>query len=397
MAYTWFSFLLAVSALIIISRKSLWVALLTGAAILGFMNLPAKEVLKIFTDTLTDGSILLLAISVGLIPIIGGLLEESGLINRLIDSIWIRVKLFLMIAPAFMGMLIMPGGALLSAPVISKAGGKIPGSDYAALNVWFRHVLVMIYPLAALLPTTKMADLDLYTQVLYLLPGFVLLTFLGYVFLLRSVEQGHSLKGKFNIKKVAPPIIIVLTAPVLHILLISFFSSILPELALLISVCVSLSLGFYFGKIEPAQLFPLVQGVRPWKYFLIIIGMFALLHIFKASDASAAIAAIAFSQTFLIVGVGFFLGFVTGRVQVPVSILLPIFFAKYGTAQMTHLVFTLMFIAVFMGYVFSPVHPCVAVSLEYFKTDIKQFYKRISAPVFITLAIVLFVSIILVG
>jgi len=126
MAYTWFSFLIAVGALIIISRKSLWVALLIGAAILGFMNLPAQQVLKVFFNTITDGSILLLAVSVGIIPIIGGLLEESGLINRLIDSIRIRTRLFLIIAPAFMGMLIMPGGALLSAPVISKAGGKIP-------------------------------------------------------------------------------------------------------------------------------------------------------------------------------------------------------------------------------------------------------------------------------
>ena len=137
--------------------------------------------------------------------------------------------------------------------------------------------------------------------------------------------------------------------------------------------------------------------MKVWKYALIIIGMFLFLNMFQASGTSSAIAAIAFSKTFLIVVIGFILGFATGRVQVPVSILLPIFAAKFNGAGMTHFVFTIIFFSVFIGYVFSPVHPCVSVSLEYFETSLKEFYKKVSIPISIAFIIALTISFIFLG
>jgi len=397
MLYIWVSFLVSLIIMMLIARKNLWLGLLSGALLLGLTNLPISEVLNVITTTITDTSILLLAISVGLIPIIGTLLEESGLINEFINSIRIRSKVFISLAPAFLGMLTMPGGALLSAPIISKAGNdQIKNSTYAAINVWYRHILVMIYPLASLLPTTKMAGLDLYTQVLYLLPAFILLILLGYFFIINNLSSTHLIEGKVNFKKIIKPLLMIILAPVIHITIISTFD-ILSELALFIAVILTLVSGFFISNTRIKKFIPYAKKMRIWKYFLIIIGMFLFLNMFQASDTSSAIAGIVISKTFLIVIIGFFLGFATGRVQVPVSILLPIYFAKYGSESMTHFVFTIMFFSVFIGYVFSPLHPCVSVSIEYFKTSLKSFYKKVALPIFISLAIALIVSFIFLG
>ncbi|MBN2602448.1 MAG: DUF401 family protein, partial [Candidatus Marinimicrobia bacterium] len=159
MSLMWLSFLLAIILLIGIGRKSIWLGLMVSSFVLGILNLSIHQVVSIFTFTITDSSIFLLALAVGIMPIIGGALSESGLIADLIESLNMRSKTFLFIAPAFMGMLTMPGGALLSAPVIATVGKDVTKADYAAINVWFRHILVMIYPLAGLLATTKMAGL----------------------------------------------------------------------------------------------------------------------------------------------------------------------------------------------------------------------------------------------
>jgi len=200
MTFVWFSFLVSITLLILVSRKNIWLGLLLAAFILGILNLSFADVVKLFFSTCTDYSILILALSVGIIPLIGGALERSGLIKNLVQSLNMRSKTFLFIAPAFMGMLSMPGGALLSAPVIASVGKGANKADYVAINIWFRHILVMIYPLAGLLATTKMAQLDLYTEVLYLLPGFLLLTFLGYFYLLRPIADTTSLSGEHNWK-----------------------------------------------------------------------------------------------------------------------------------------------------------------------------------------------------
>jgi len=56
---------------------------------------------------------------------------------------------------------------------------------------------------------------------------------------------------------------------------------------------------------------------------------------------------------------------------------------------MTSPVFALMYFSIFMGYVISPVHPCVSVSLEFFGAQLKDFFKLLIIPVLISLVIAL--------
>ncbi|MCK4339438.1 MAG: DUF401 family protein [Candidatus Cloacimonetes bacterium] len=389
----WLSFLVSLALMIIIARKNLWVGFITGALVLGIFNLSFREVLIEIQNTLTDPSILLLALAVGLIPLIGGALEVSGLMDDLVNNLKMKRKSFLAFGPAFLGMLPMPGGALLSAPLVLRAGLDISDDKYTAINVWFRHVLVLIYPLGALLVTSKMANLSLYVAMLYIIPGFIMMIILGYIFLLRGIHGNLKTSDNIIRKKIFIPVAIILSAPIIHLILMSLFKNIIQEIPLSIGVLTSLILAFCFGKLNWKRIKPISLKMKPWKFFLIIIGMFLFLNMFKASNISKVIADIVFCKSFLVVVIAAFLGFVTGRVQMPFAILLPIYYSKFGVEAITYLVFAVMFFSIFMGYIISPVHPCVSVSIEFFGSTLKDFFKRTILPVAISLFVAFILSI----
>jgi integral membrane protein (TIGR00529 family) len=387
MLLLWFSFVLSLGLMLWIAQRNLWLGLFVGALMLGILNLSVTTLLAAILSVATDPSILLLAMAVGIIPLIGGVLSTTALMDDLISALRIRARYFLILAPAFLGMLPMPGGALLSAPVVARVGNNISSRDYAAINVWFRHVLVMIYPLGGLLATAKMAQMNVYREMVLLIPAFLVMTALGYLFLLRPVDGHLRLNGSANGSKMLIPIMVILIAPVLHLSLMTLLPQMLAEIPLLIGVTCSLLLAMLLGRLKLGDFGALVLKVAPWRYFLIIFGMFTFLRVFERSPLIQVIAGMDFSPTVLVVGVGFLLGALTGRAQLAFSLLLPIYYVKYGADQLTPVAFALMYFAVFMGYVMSPIHPCILVTIEYFKTDLPSFYRRVLVPFGLTFGV----------
>jgi len=391
----WISFFVAIISLLIIARKNLWLGLTVGALVLGLFNLKLPILIKTIILTLTDPEVLLLATAVGTIPLIGGMLQTSGLLNDLVNNLQVKRKVFLGFSPAFMGLLPLPGGALLSAPMLRKAGDDIGGDAYAAINVWFRHILIMIYPLGSLLACSKMAQLDLYKNLIYIFPIFLIFFLIGYIFLLHRIDGKMPSPHKINYLKLIRPIIIIIAAPIVHILISR--SGLKDELSLLIGIGVALTLVILIGKITFKQAISIIKIMKPWKFFLIIIGIFLFLYIFENSDISSEIAKAVFSFQFLVVVLAAFLGFVTGRIQLPVSILLPIFLSKYSTSLLTPPVFALMYSSVFVGYMISPVHPCVSISVEYFKSNFKSFVRKLILPALLCLILLYLASFFFLG
>jgi integral membrane protein (TIGR00529 family) len=374
---------------VILAKRSLWLALISGSVLLGLLNLPLAKLFASIIQTISQPEILLLATAVGLIPLIGGSLKNTGLMDNLVKNLKMNKKLYLMLAPALMGLLPIPGGALLSAPMMHNAGREIKPVDFAVINVWFRHIFILIYPLGALLPCTKMADLEVFTVIPMLIPGFVIFTFLGYFFFLRGINGSTNIGTRIDWYQLSIPLLIIISAPVTYLFLQR--NKIIDELALLIGVAFSLLLTFILGKMHFIDFKKVFFRMRPWNYFMIIIGIFMFLHIFQSTTISKLIADIGFSRNFLIIVLGAFLSLVTGRVQLPVSILVPIYLAAYG--PFTVLPFVLMYFAIYLGYMISPIHPCVTVSLEYFGTNYKDFAWKLLPPTLIGFVISLIAAI----
>jgi len=375
----WIGFALSIILLLVVARRDLALGMAVATLVLAFFTLPMHAFGQALLTTISDPSVLLLALIVGLIPMIGGTMEASGAMERLVSNLRIGVRPFLAFAPAFLGLLPMPGGALLSAPLIERGAGHTPADVKAAANVWFRHVLLIVYPLGpSLIASAKIAGIDVYAAIPYLFAPFALLILVGYVFLLRRAGGRLSQRGAFSLAGLLVPMGIILVAPVLDLVLKRVIDFPVAEIGTAIGVLTSLVFAASIGQVGPRRLRGILLKMKPWKYMLIILAMFAFLNVFTTSGVPEKIAAMTLPPVVLCVVIGVILGLITGRIQAPMSIIVPIYISTYGA--LTPAGFAVTYFAVFLGYILTPIHPCISVSLEYFKTSMGPFLRRMLAP-----------------
>lgn len=395
---TWVTLIISLLLLLVIAQRNLALGMFIAAIFLGLTTLSWGGFFGRVVATFTDPSVLALASLVGIISMIGGILEESGEMENLVRNMRIGKRPFLATSPALLGMLPMPGGALLSAPMVESSAKELDGDTKAVLNVWFRHILYLIYPLGpALIASAKIAGLNVYNTIPYLAPFFLLSTLLGYFFLLREATTDMSYSDSFSLRGLLAPLGVILLAPLVDITLKSIFNFPVTEYPTLIAVSLSFTAALVLSQYGLPELKEVTGKMKPWKYALIVLGMFTFLNVFQASGAPEAIGDLEFPISVLVVGVSFLLGLATGRIQAPASIVFPIFLARQGGGTVPLIAFALVYFSTFVGYAISPIHPCVSVSIEYFNSSIGQYVKKIAAPALISMVVVGVLSVVLLG
>ena len=376
---SWIGFALSIGLLLVISRRNIALGMAIAAVVLALFTLSANEMGRALLAVGRDPSVWLLALVVSAIPIIGGLMERSGEMARLVSNLRIGLRPFLVLAPALVGLLPMPGGTLLSAPMVERGAGHAPQDVKAALNVWFRHTLVPIYPLgAALIASAKIAGYQVYDVIPAMIPVFLVGLALGWVFLLRRVDGQLPRSGPFSWKGLLVPISIILIAPLIDLVL--KYSMVLPyqEIGTAVGVIVSLGLATAVCRPGGRELLQVVRQMRPLKYGGLIVAMLVFLEVFMASGLPDRIAGMTLPPVVLCVLIGFVLGLVTGRTLAPVAIVIPIYLTSFG--ELSTAGFAVAFAASFLGFLLSPIHPCVSVSLEYFGEPLSSYWKRLAVP-----------------
>ena len=163
----WLSFLIVLILILILSKKELGVVLILGSILLGLLT--NVDLIKSSLNVFCELSTILLALSVTLIALLGGIMEESGLILELIKKLRVSNKISLMLSPAIFGLLPVAGGALMSAPIVDQIDPNLSPNKKVSINVWYRHVLLLIYPLSsAILVASSLSGLALYSIIISL-------------------------------------------------------------------------------------------------------------------------------------------------------------------------------------------------------------------------------------
>jgi hypothetical protein len=222
------------------------------------------------------------------------------------------------------------------------------------------------------------------------LPTFFFALILGYIFFIRKVKGSINYTNPFSLKGLLIPLGIILVAPFCDFMLQKMWMLPIKEIATLIGVSFAFVISLAVSRV-PLNLKNIAIKMKPWNFALIIIGMFIFLNIFEASHVAVLIASIPLPPETLCVVAGFILGFATGRVLLPASIILPVYLTM-GT--ITPFIFVVIYTSIFFGYVLSPVHPCVCITLEYFNVPLKNFFRLTAPPVSIIFLIALLISII---
>lgn len=386
-----YSFIIVLILILVFSKYELGIILLIGAILFGL--LAEVNLITVFGTVFLDPSIILLAIAVTLIPILGAIMEESKMMLELIEKLNISKKFALMLSPALFGLLPVAGGALMSAPIVDQVDPELNVNKKVAINIWFRHVFILIYPLSpVLIFLSVITQIPLYTIVLVMLAPSFLMMFLGYIFLIRSIPKTEK-KNHRDLKRAFRNFIPLIIAPLIDLIGRIIWPSVYSELFLVIGLTISLIVGLKFAKFGFNSLFKFAKTMKVWRFPLLIIAMFLFLEIFKEAGVPDQIATFQLSLPLFLM-LSFLLGFSTGRAQLPLTFLIPIFLTQYGLTVFPIFEFVLIYSATFLGYIITPLHPCVAYTYQYFKTNYKNTFKYLFFPTFISFAVMLFLSLI---
>jgi hypothetical protein len=207
----------------------------------------------------------------------------------------------------------------------------------------------------------------------------------GYFTLIKDVSPFSEL-GERDFKRAFHNMLPIIIAPIIDIVIRIGFNPRIPEIFLSIALIFSIGLALRFGKMKISNIKNISKRMKIWRFPLIIFAMFLFLEVFKLSGADNEIASLDLS-VFLLILIGFFLGFATGRIQLPISILIPIYLAQNAIIPMPLLDFIFIYVSISLGYLITPIHPCVTYSTDYFETDFKKVVKILAKPIFISFII----------
>ena len=303
----------------------------------------------------------------------------------------------LVLIPAAIGLVPMPGGALFSAPLVGKTA-ESPDSTAewkAAVNYWFRHILEYWWPLYPVvivtlsiftLPTWKFMLLQIPFTAVSLAAGYFILLRSGKFTLSAGIRQEEESPG---IARVLLPIIIIVLAA---LVLPGLFRKLLPGLnpaswkllAMLAGLVISLGLIWRDRKNLGRRMFADLASKKTVNVFITLAGVM----IFESLLGSSGLIPLAGRELsrghvpigMIIAFLPFLAGLVTGIAVGFAGAAFPIVVGFISAGEVSMQPMAALVLAFSMGYagmMLSPVHLCFLLTVEYFNASLIKVYKYI--------------------
>lgn len=370
-------------------KINIGVAMVLGAVTLGLLrNAGPVDLLQVCRITLLSPITLLLVLSILLLGILGHVLKGTGGMNQMIDSLSSIISDLRLIAatlPAVIGMLTVPGGAVLSAPMCGSVGVKLDVSkeSQAAINLWFRHVLYFMLPLfPSLILAAQISGVPIGRFVLHNFHLTVIGLLCGFIFFFRGRSGGTGRgKNSFHWKKMLAFLRSIM--PLLVILGLVVFADLYFPLAIALGIL--LALANYLPRERSFQAFLLrlktmiLPGIN-LKVAFVIVGILFYKEMLEytavVTDLTGYLLGQGIPVIFLILVVPFLIGMLTGDNSASVGILFPLFMPLLPVKEPAFTAYlAFLYASSTAGHIVSPAHPCFALTKEYFDVEIKGIVK----------------------
>lgn len=384
-------FALSVSIAVILAciykKINIGLTMIAGAVALGLLTgLSPRGFLEVTINGLWNSITIMLIISILLLGVLGHILKATGALGEIIlnlNALVADIRVIAAAMPMLIGMLPVPGGAILSAPLCAEAGTRLKTSPVhqAAINNWFRHVLYFMFPLfPSMIIASELSGVNLGRFFLHNLPLTIIGTLFGFFMLFKGYSGLQSTeKGSFSWEKAG--LLVKSILPLLFILILVVFFDIYFPLALLAGIIMALLnyLPPSGQMIEAAKRFRtmILPGIKA-KVALIIAGIMLykemLTHTEVISDLTNLVLEMGLPVIILIAVISFLVGMLTGDNSASVAILFPLFMPLIPAGGLvTSAYFAYLYAGSTAGHIISPAHPCFSLTKEYYAVEIKDY------------------------
>ena len=400
--------LVSLSIILVVNRlvKNLALSILAGTVALAFWSgHSVTTMISITWGRFYSIDSAMLSAIIFLVIWLSSQMAKARVMGDLVKAIKVKlsVKGAIAVLPAIIGLLPMPGGAIFSAPLVDDCDEEsiIDPILKTKINYWFRHIWEYTWPLyPGFILTSGITNLPIWQLFLLGLPmtGAAIVT--GYFFLLRKVKNQEIIRGKAGkgvIKLIAPIIVVIVVYVVILIFFpgVSKISKYLPMSLGLISAMVLLQLE---RPITLSDWKAVIINIKPviMVVIVVLVGIYGAFIEARMPDGvllmdqmrmeldNLGIPIIALIMIIPFVSgltTGITVGFAGASIPIAISLLGPDP-ALYQILSTVSLAFSFGF----MGVMMSPVHICLIVTNEHFKTNLAKSLTSLS-PLIITMLI----------
>jgi integral membrane protein (TIGR00529 family) len=381
---------------------SLGNAFLAGSLGLGIVfGMEPLAIARSMGWALVDPKTLSLAVVVSLILVLSHTLEKSGQMARLLDGfkgLIQKPKVNLVIFPALIGLLPMPGGAIFSAPMVKNLGHghRLSSAQLSYINYWFRHIWEYWWPLyPGILLTTALAGVDLWRLVLFTAPLTLIAVVAGYWPLRGSVAgpaTSSSQKGVLPfLKELAPIAFVIVFGLSCGLLFSAVFPqgllSIAKETGLILALLIALFWVWQANRVAWAARWAIVKNPAVVKMIYMVAAILIFKGILEDSQAVDQVSREMLRWHIPLLPITMLLPFLVGGVAgitiAFVGTTFPILISLIDTLGHHALMLPYLMLALasgFAGVLVSPLHLCFLLSNEYFRTTLMPVYKLMRVP-----------------
>lgn len=369
----------------IFKKTSIGTAMLVASIIMSCIaGLNILEIINTFLISVTEEATIRLLAVVCIICILSYLLQKYGILNKMADSF---EELFnnnwfsLMLMPLLVGILSVPGGAIVSAPIVDSVGDKLGIGIVrkASINVVFRHIVFLIFPFSAnVILVSQISGVNPYTIVKYnLFLGIVSIIVSYMIFIRSSVIVGEKktvMPGKNIIERLGS--VVLYTSPLWIGIAFNLVFRIPFSLALFSGVIIAYLLG---GKHKDSFIKEIWRGIN-WRLLYTIIGIMCLQGFIRQMPAIAqtinTLLESGMDVRILIILSTAIIGLLMGNSNATNGMLLPLFLPHTDEVYSIAYITSLLYASSFMFYFISPMHMCQVFTAEYFGIEMRELYRE---------------------
>ncbi|MBN1654554.1 MAG: DUF401 family protein [Deltaproteobacteria bacterium] len=390
-------------AILILMRKKIS---LGNSFVLGSLGasalfaMPPPAIARSLFSSATDPETICLALVVALILVLSNAMESSGQMRRMLDQFQGLVanpRLNLIVFPALIGLLPMPGGAVFSAPLVRAIGRRsgLDGARLSFVNYWFRHLWEYWWPLyPGVLLTTALAGLNLWRLAAVTAPVTLLAVALGYFSLrdLRPAEAFAPLNREQRRRRVAGllrEMTPVLTAIGLGLISGVILSAYLPdlsiarELGLIAALFVAVGVVWRSNRFSRTAMVENLRNPQIYEMAYLIAAILIFKDILEKSGAVKAVSGelvsanvpLVLIAVVLPVLVGLITGLAAAFAGIAIPIVIPLVEASPDAGATLPYV-TLILISGMVGVLLSPLHLCLLLSNQFFGVSLGAVYRH---------------------
>ncbi len=377
-------------------RVAIGVALFFSALLMGILSMTLIDVFSVLAETSVDPITLSLVLVTFGIMILSLLYKETRLLEMLSQSfggLFKNPKLVVSVLPALIGLLPVPGGALMSAPLVEMEADKLGFEEdkKAYVNVWFRHIIFPVYPMSqVLILAAALTGVSITSIVLGQIPVVASMIVSGYFAVLRRPKIPDYASSKTEFKKNLKGFFISFS-PIMVMVLLAVIFGVDVSVAAFVGVALLLCITRPRRQV-------LIKALRNRSIYMIALAAYGAMLLRSVTMTSGVsemlgqiIVASNVSEVILLATLPAVLALLVGSPSGGLAVSIPII---AGTVTFTSSSASLVYISAYFGYLAAPTHLCLALTANYFKCPLSKLYKILGPSLVLSFVVALLIYLI---